>query len=159
MARALQQLGYCEKAIALKYEIEDNFLLLAEYLWNIKEHQMYDSQWSSFEEFVEEMKMSLRSAYRLIQIHEKFVLEYQFSSQDIIAAGGTSSLSEILPQIASKKDAIHWMNLSSTLTRSDLRKELTEAKTGLPMKNCPHADTYSITICKKCGEKTQIETV
>lgn len=156
MSKSLQQLGYCEKALSLKNEIEENFLLFAEYLYNIKEHQMYAPQWSSFEEFVEELKMSVSSINRFIQMHKKFVLEYGFSSEEILRAGAYSSLNDIMPVIGSKKDAIHWMQQSATLTRQHLREELIEAKKGVLMQSCSHAETYQVEICRNCGERKQI---
>lgn len=153
---ALRRLGYCEKALELKKDIEENFLLLGEYLYNIKEHQMYTPQWSSFDEYIDELKMSTSNVNRLIQIHKTFVLDYGFSSQEIITAGGSSSLGDILPVITSRKTAEKWMTLSGTLTRKDLRNELIEAKTGVLQTSCGHKNTYTVEICRDCGERKQI---
>lgn len=155
MNKSLQRLGYCEKALTLKNEIEDNFLLLAEYLYNIKEHSMYEPQWSSFEEYVEELKMSTTNVNRLIQIHKTFIMEYGFSSKEVITAGGSSVLGEIMPQIHSRSDAIHWMRQSATLTRKHLREELLEAKSGILQTKCDH-DMYHIQICRNCGMKETV---
>ncbi len=155
--QALQRLGYCEKALELKQEIEGHFLLLGEYLHQIKENRLYEPQWTSFEEFVFEMKMSTNTANKLIQVHKTFILSYGFTSNEIKNAGGFSLLVDVLPMVTSRKSAEKWLLSASTLTRSDLRKEITEAKTGIQMKDCEHAETYTVTICKHCGERIQTE--
>lgn len=156
MNRALQKLGYCEKALELKKDIEGNFLVLGEYLYYIKENQMYEPQWSSFDEFVFEMKMSMNMANKLIQLHKTFIVGYGFSSQEIINAGGWSCLADILPMVNSRKSAEKWIHLTASLTRGDLRKELKEARTGKLMSQCLHENTYTVCICKDCGERNQV---
>lgn len=152
---ALKNLGYCEKALQLKHDIEGHFLMLGEYLYNIKEHNLYDSQWGSFEEFVFDLKMSQNMANKLVQIYKTFILGYGFTTSEVIKAGGWSVLQEILPMIDSRKSAEKWLNAAATLTQADLRKEVKELKTGIPMKNCAHTDTYTVEICRGCGDSIQ----
>lgn len=155
MTRALQRLGYCEKAIELKKNIEGSFLDLGELLYNIKEHRMYEPQWSSFEEYCFELKMSSNVIYKLIQIYKTFIIGYGFTHSEVITAGGFSLLQDILPVIKTKKDAMEWLKKSEVLTRSDLRKEIKEQKTGISMTSCKHPETYTVEICKHCNERWQ----
>ena len=156
MSKALDRLSYCEKALELKKDIEGNFLVLAEYLYYIQDRNLFESQWTDFDEFLEEMKMTKSTAFKLTHIYKTFILGYGFTSKEINSAGGISSLSDIIPMVNSKKTAEKWLHLTTTLTRSDLRKEIKEAKTGVTMANCKHGNTYKVQICKDCGERWQI---
>lgn len=156
MSKSLQNLDYCQKALDLKSEIEGNFIFLAEYLYHIKENQMYEPQWSSFDEFCMELKMSSSNVFKLIQVYKTFILGYGFTSKDMITAGGISSIADILPMVTSRKTAEHWLGLTATLTRADLRKELVEARTGIPQMACLHANTYVVSVCRDCGDKYEI---
>lgn len=149
-------LKYCNDALALRESIENDFLVLGEYLYNIREHNLFEPQWSSFVEFCFELRMSQSNINRLIQIHERFVLEYGFKREEITRAGA-SLLSDIMPAISTRKQAVKWLEKATLLTRQDLRKELTEFKTGIQMKDCKHKDTYTVEICRNCGERKQIK--
>lgn len=156
MASQNQNLKYCTDTINLKKEIEQSFLTLGEHLYNIKRDEMFLPQWSSWDEYVTEIKMSLNMANKLIQIYETFILEYKFAPEDITTAGGWTVVAEILPVIENRDDAENWLNMASELTRDDLRKEVKEAKSGVEMATCAHADTYIIRICRCCGNKEEI---
>src|SRR3990167_4559410 len=123
-------LKYCNDALTLRESIENDFLVLAEHLHNIKEHHLYEPQWSSFVEFCFELRMSQGSIDRLIQVHKTFILQYNLPRQEITHAG-VGNLFEVLSSIHTKKDAQKWLTKATTLTRQDLRKELTEHKTGI----------------------------
>lgn len=156
MSKELKNLDYCNQTLKLKKDIEGSFVLLGEYLHVIKENQLYEPQWSSFDEFCFELKMSSNMVNKLMQIYKTFIVGYGFTQEQIASAGGWSVIAEVLPQIDSKKSAIKWLASCATLTRSDLRKELVEAKTGIPQMNCQHKETYVIKICRSCGEKQEI---
>lgn len=142
-------LKYCQDALALRTTIEDDFLLFGEYLYNIKEHRLYEPQWSSFLEYSFELKMSQNTINKLIQIHKVFVLEYGFT-RDRIKTAGVSLLSDVLPAINSKKEAQEWLEKAELLTRQDLRRELVEHRTGISMAKCRHKDYYLLKICCDC---------
>lgn len=150
-------LQYCQDALALKKNIEVDFLSLGEYLYNIKEHNLFDPQWGSFLEFCDELKMSQNTVNKLIQIHETFILGYGFSVDQISTVGGWGALQEILPMVKSKKDAVRWLKEASLLTSSDLRKNIREEKTGVDMARCRHKDSYIIRICRTCGDRMQLD--
>lgn len=156
MSKELKNLDYCNQTLRLKKDIEGSFVMLGEYLHTIKENQLYEPQWSSFEEFCFELKMSSNMVNKLMMIYKTFILGYGFTQEQIATAGGWSVIAEVLPQIDSKKSALKWLASCATLTRSDLRKELLEAKTGIPMKQCEHKDTYTVEICRNCGQSHEV---
>ncbi len=151
----MKNLVYCNKALALKKDIEGHFMLLSEYLYRIKEFRLYEPQWSSWLEFVYEMKISPNMANKLVQIYKTFILGYGFNPDDIATVGGWSSVQEILPVITSKEDAYKWLDEAKNLTVSDLRKSVKEAKTGINMSSCSHKNSYLVRVCKDCGERHQ----
>ena len=151
-----KKLRYCQKAIELKQNIEISYLKLGEMLYNIKEGKLYEPNWSSFHEYCMEFKLPSSTVSKVLNIYRVFVLEYGFPEKEIIMVGWTS-LAETLPQIKNKEDAIRWFGTATTLSRQDLKKELVEAKTGVLMRNCKHRDTYTMRICRDCGDKWQDE--
>lgn len=156
MLQETKNLEYCNKALDIKGEIESSFLTLGEYLYNIKEHNLFFPQWDSFLEFCFELKISSNMVNKLIQIHKTLILGYGLTQNDVLQAGGWSAVQEVLPFISSKQDAIKWLKDAGTLTRSDLRKSITEMKTGVDMKNCKHKTFYIVKICNDCGERIRV---
>lgn len=155
MAKTNKDLEYCKDALTLKTSLEEGFLRLGEYLLNIKEKSLYEPNWASWEEYSIELKMSQNSINKLIQIYQTLVLNHGIPEKKIVDAGGWSVIADLLPVIKSKEDAEEWLTKAKELTREDLRKELTEEKTGLPMKDCRHRNTYTIVVCRDCGIKME----
>lgn len=155
MATLDKNYQYCNDALSLKTTIEQSFIKLGEYLYNIREKELYKPSWTSWREFYTELKMSSNMADKLIQIYETFVVQYAIPEEKIVTAGGWSTIQEILPVIANKKDAEHWLETAAVLSRNDLRKEVKEVKTNLSEKNCKHKNTYTITVCRDCGIKME----
>lgn len=141
----------CQRAIALKNDLENGFLVLAEQLYKIKENSLWRGVYASWEDFGTELKMSRNSINKLVQIYGTFVVSYGIDLQRIKNAGGFSLVADILPAVHSKKDAEHWLGLVETLTRSDLRKELKEAKTGVSESACDHKKCNRFDVCEDCG--------
>ncbi len=150
----VENIKYCNDALALRNKIEDDFLLFGEYLYNIREHRLYEPQWSSFVEFCFELRMTQSSINRLIQLHKVFVLDYGLSKKSITHAG-VSNLFDVMAVIKNKEDAKEWLAKAEILTRGDLRRELMEHKTGVDIAKCRHKDYYLLKICRGCGDRMQ----
>jgi hypothetical protein len=150
-----KNLAYCQKALALKKNIEVSYLKLGEMLYNIRQDRLFEPQWSSFREYVMEFKIPESTASRLISIYEIFVLKFGFASTQIVEVGWTN-LAATLPQIKTKADAKKWLTTAGQLSQRDLRMELTEAKTGVQMRDCKHPNAVKILYCPDCGFKEQI---
>lgn len=155
MPTKLQNYKYCTDAIALKNRIESDFMTLAASLYKIKQEELYRPSWTSWEEYREELKMSENSVNKLIQMHDTLILKYKIPAEKIVNAGGPSVISDLLPVIKTKEEAEDWLAKASVLTRKDLRDEIQESKTGLPMKDCKHKNTYTIVVCRDCGLKIE----
>lgn len=148
--------GYCKETLTFKVKLEEGYLVLAERLKKIRDERLFAQGWEYFGDFLEEMHMSETTASKMINIYEKFVLEWKFSSEDLLQAGGWSSIAETLPIVKTREDAEDALLQAGTLTRGDLRKYVTEKKTGKPMDLCLHEDSYNINICRSCGERRAI---
>lgn len=152
-----QNYDFCQETIALKENIERSFLSLGERLLRIRDQNLYLPSWTSFPEYLMEMGLSEARASKLIGIFEKYVIMGGIDPNTLITPKGWSGLAEFLPFIKTKKDAVHFAHLGTTLSREDMRKEKYELRTGQPQSSCPHDDTYRIEICRKCGDKKQLE--
>lgn len=153
------RLAFCNQVIAYKGDIEASFLELGRRLMIVRDERLYADNWETFEEYLQELKnISEATASKLINIYRVFVVEYEIPVAKLITAGGWTMLAEPLALIKSKKDALHWLHLATTLTRSDLRKEILEAKTGVLQATCPHpaAEQIYLRFCPACGDKERV---
>lgn len=156
MNTEIKNLDYCTDALRLKKNIEMNFIILGEHLFKIREEKIYQGQWDSFLEFLDEMNLAESTANKIINIFKTFVIQYNIPKQTLVEAGGWTKLYATLPMVNSKKDADYWIEQSKILTMSDLSKEVRERKTGVEMRKCNHKNSYTISICKDCGQRTQL---
>lgn len=152
-----QNLSICEAAITQKHQLEIGWLGLCGMLKNIRDNELYKGRWESFEDFLQDPQMGLdkASASKMITIHEKFIIEYKMSPARIANAGGWSKIAEVLPAVKNKKSAEEWVDKCSSLSKSDLRKEVKEHATGIKMSECLHSDFYTVKICRGCGARIE----
>lgn len=155
---------FCESTIFKKKTLEVGWLDLAGKLQKIRDDQLYDGHWDSFEDFLADpaMNMDKGTASKMITIHEKLVIEYQIPADEIALSGGWSIIAEVLPVINDQESAKEWVARAQTLSKSDLRKEVNEArgKSNGEGIGCKHKDTYTYTTqcCRDCGSKVVIKT-
>lgn len=151
---------YIEKTIALKENIERGFLEFGKRLKRIRDERMYEPQYDSFDDFIPELKMSKGTVSKLINIYEKFVVQYKISTVLLLEAGGWTVVAELLPVVRNKTEAKAWLEKAKVLHRPDLRLELKEHKTGIDQATCKHTkDFYTLRICRVCGFRETIKDV
>lgn len=143
-------LDYCNEAIALKKKIEGGFLELAEHLTNIRNNNLWQSQWQTWEEFLVELDWSPATASKLISVHERYVLQYNIAPAKLVKTSW-SNLYELLPLVTSQETAEEYVHKASVLRREDLREERREALHGV----CNHEDEFEVHIwqCRCCGRR------
>ena len=150
--KATENFKYCLQTIQLKDFIEDRFLELGKRLYEIAEKKKYLPNYETFEEYCMELKMSRPTISKLINIYQKFILDYKLSPKLITGAGGWSVVAETLVVVNSKKTAQKWLAVATGNSRNDLRKSIREEKTGINEYDCKHKkDYYSLDICRECG--------
>jgi len=150
-------LDFCEDAINKKHFLEMQWLELCAMLKEIRDKDLFAGRWDTFEDFLTDpaMGMDKGTASKMINIHEKLTLEYKVKPTMIANAGGWSKVAELLPTVKNKEDAEAWLAKAAVLSKSDLRKEIKEEKTGIQMSKCRHRNSYKVVMCccRDCGGK------
>lgn len=151
--------GYCQETIALKGDLELSYLDLASRLHKIQLNKMYEPNYETFDEFLEEIKLSRATASKLINIWRRFVIQFKIKPRVLADAGGWSVVAELLPVVENKSQAEKWLLSAKETRRGDLRKNLLELKTGVLMMKCKHKEVDVICFwkCKRCGESGRMD--
>lgn len=152
----LQKLDYCNETTKLKQTIETSFLTLGERLKRIRDERLYEGQWGTFEMYLMDAKISPATASKLINIYQKFFIEWQIKADKLVEAGGWSVVATLLPFCRTKEQAEEWMDKAFVLSRPDLEKEITEFRTGKDMSKCEHEDSYVIRVCRSCHFRERV---
>lgn len=148
-----EKIKFCDDTIKLFVQTQYNFLNLAERMKAIRDQGLFAPKWGSFQDFTLEVnEFSMSMINRLINIHEKFVLTAGINENDLSEAGWTK-LAMTLPYVNTKDEAIHWAEQAKLLSKSDLRKEIAELKTGKKIANCKHEESYLLRVCPECKDK------
>lgn len=150
-----EAIDYLQETTELKKNLEVAFIDLGRHLKRIKDEKLYLHGYENFLGFLDDIKVSESVASRLIAIYDKFIIQLGYAPAQVAEAGGWSLVSTILPVIQTREDADEWMNKATTLTRADLRREIKEHQSGIDMTKCEHAETYTVTICRDCGDRWQ----
>lgn len=144
---------FCQQTIALKQTIETSFLSLGERLSQIRDDKKYVGQFETFELFLEEAKISPATASKLINIYQKFYIQWEFKAQELVDAGGWSVVATLLPVCRSREEAQGWLETAQIKSRGDLERDLKESRTGIDMSKCQHQDHYVVKVCRTCGDR------
>lgn len=148
---------YCKETMQLKVGIEITFIELGKRLRVIRDERKFEAGWETFDDYLIEMRMTKGTASKLINIYERFVLEYRMPVK-LLGAVGWSPLSEILPVVKTKRDAVHWVRVATENPLRELRDEIREKRTGVDQTKCKHKDGWLvIRICKCCKLKEVVE--
>lgn len=111
-----------------------SYLYIGKELKKVRDEKLYlylgeSPEYQTLESYVNSKNIDLRKAYYLIQIYEKFCLQFKFKPEDLSDIHWTA-LREILPvsRIENAKDMVE---KARTLTRGDLEKEVRQLKLGI----------------------------
>jgi len=118
-----------KKLLKLKNELTYDFLCLGELLFNIKEKKFYEIlDYQTFSSYLgsPEISISLSTTYALIDIYDRFLLQFKIN-QDRLLPIGRTKLERILP-IIDEKNYEEWLEKAEYLSTSDLDKELKQFK-------------------------------
>jgi hypothetical protein len=155
-----EKLAFCDQTITLKVETESKFLELGARLAKIRDEEMFAGRWENFDDYCEsDLKMSPGTASKLINIHQKLVVEYKVSPGKLAEAGGWTRLAMALPFITDKKSADEWVDrVASAGSRRDLEMLIKEKHTGVDPIKCDHPEDQCrvIKICARCGESWRV---
>jgi N-glycosylase/DNA lyase len=154
-----KQYKFCTDLIALKDEIEKNFLILGKGLMSVRDARLYDPAWHSFAEYCEELKLSESKASKLISIYSNFVLAFEIPEKKILSAGGWTVASKIATAVGDSKElSVKYLDLAAVLSQADLDKELNAHKTGTDEIVCLHPNLVELHFhyCDVCKMKRKI---
>lgn len=148
---------YCLEVIELKQRTECDFIILGRELDRIKREEKWRAGWSSWEEYLVDMRLAPSSAYQIISIWKKLVEMGGIEPLRIAKAGGWTVVAKILPKVKEKDDAEKYISLvEAHPTRTALAQTLEEEERGSDMAKCRHEDVYYLRICRDCGLREQV---
>lgn len=131
-----------------------NFIL-AERLYRIREEKLWQAGYESFDDYCMELKLhNAGTISKLITVHKKFILEFGINPEKAAEVGYTV-LYKAHKVIEDKDDAEEFVNNAIIWSGSDINREIAHRKTGNPIEDCKHENTYLVRICKDCGERWQ----
>ncbi|MCD6429384.1 hypothetical protein J7L09_01680 [bacterium] len=152
-----------QKIKKIKDNIAVSYIYLAKYLKEIKEKKLYKYlSYNSFEEYLSspELQISHTKAYDLIRIYTKYCEEFGVPLEEMTAHW--TVIRETLP-VVTKENYEEWLHRARELSRSDLKLEIKQLKSGIDPSKCEHDKHPEWWIhkefwqCKKCGERTYVD--
>ncbi len=120
-------------------------------LMRVRDEELYLATHDSFVEFVWALKMTESSASKLINIYQLFVIKRGATEEELLEAGGWTTLYKIKDFDDYKK----WIEKAKVLSPKDLDIEIKEAKTGIVQAECEH-EFIDFHYCTKCHAKEKI---
>ena len=117
--------GRYRRIVELKRQIEKNFLDIGQELYEFQRLGQWKLNWPSFNSFLADpdVNISKRHAYRLIRVWREYAIGLNVQSEELIAIGGTKL--EMMASYVDEKNIDKMLNMAATLSRSDLKAELT----------------------------------
>lgn len=144
---SLTTTDYVSETISLKRQIEGYFIQLAERLHNIKENRLWEGNYATYSEFLQEIDISESTSTKLILIYRTFVLNDGLKPEEIAGVSWTT-LYEIT-RVEGKDARKEFVENANVLKRNDIIGAVNEFKTG-----CVNHDFEEISMkrCKTCGK-------
>ncbi len=143
---------FCLNTLKLKKTLESGFLSLGEKLKKIRDERLWESNWESFELYLEDARITPATASRLITVYETFVLDYGMKEESL-GSIGWSVLYEISLKSETKSEAKEFVEKAMVMKRDDLMHELKSKKRN---QDCKHPKKYQIEVCPDCPFKRRI---
>ncbi len=128
-----------QKLKLLKQQINNSFLTVGHLLHEIKEQRLYEQlDYESFNEYISQPELSLKrsTAYKLMGIYEKLFLELRVS-QDRLLPVDWGKL-DMIRTSATTENIDELLEKAKSLSRSDLRAEISGEEPTIIIKYCPH---------------------
>lgn len=148
--------AYCSETIALKQNLERNFLELGAHLLKIHDERLYLGQFEEFGLFLEEMQLDASVASRLMSVYKTFVVKYGIHPDKILKIGGWSNAYRVSKVVKSREEAENLLEKLSLLPSQARNVEIAEKATGIKQEECLHPKMYKICVCPDCRYKEKI---
>ena len=151
---------FCKILLGRKERLESDFVGFIVDLRMVKQNRLYEPFWSDFDEYLHELRIEETAANKYFKLLEHYCDKLQLSTSqlqtEIVAIGGWNAAYELRNAITSKRKMKEWFGKARVLTVRDLRKELKEIGAIKPRTKCEHKDTFTIKICRDCGNKERV---
>ena len=145
---------YLKKTKSLKDDLEHGFLLLAERLFKIRTERLFLPTYEAFWCYTEEeLKLSESTCSRLINVFQRFILEWGVSPEKVISIGGWNEAYLISKVAKNKKEAEDMLDKYALMPPSEARKDMAELKAG---EHCHNWQEIHIRQCTVCGCREKI---
>lgn len=145
---------YLDETIQLTRMIESSYLDLASRLLNIRDQELWRGHYDSWQEFLEDVRISNSRASRLITLYEKLVLDYGIKKEDLTPIGWSSAY-QIAKHTENKLEAQELITFARHTRRKDLEDELRERKTGC--QDHEIGEKIILGKCKNCGKLVRLD--
>lgn len=143
---------FLRETVDLVRQIETRFLELAAKLYRVRYEELWNYNYSSYEEFLETARISPSVASVLVKVHQHYVINGHVDNDKLVGVG-YSNLYEAIPLLA-HQDVETVIAKAKLLTRAEIKEEVREEQHG----ECQHLEHIKICAsCKKRIYETQTE--
>lgn len=127
-------------------------ILLAGRLYRIKEEKLWQAGYDSWDDYLMDLKVKPAKATKLMKVHKKFILDYGIKPEKAAEVGYTV-LYNAHNVIEDKEDAKEFVENAIKMTSTDTTRIIEERKAVNKIEDCEHKNTYTVRICKDCGDR------
>ena len=142
---------YLNETLALKTELEKNYILLSERLYNIFTERYWDKAgYGSFDEFLMELRMSRQTASKLITIYRIYIVEKKVALTQLLSVRSWESLYLARSLATTPEKTQEVVESCAVMSQHDVRELVVDDK------ECEGHDFYEMRVCRNCGHKEMI---
>lgn len=138
---------FLRETVQLVKQIETRFLELGARLYKIREEKLWYGSYDSFNDFLQEIKLTPGNASILSSVHKNYVLDGGIEIENL-AGIPYSNLYEAIPLIE-KEGVTSAAVKAETLTRSEIKDEVREQKLGVHEHTVKNDERWGICECGK----------
>lgn len=138
---------YINDTLKLRDVIEGAFVALGERFYNIRTQNHWKGLYESYEEFLEDMRVSKGNASKMESVYRTYVIEHKIPPERLTPAGW-STLYQAIP-LLNKYNVEEVIEKATTLLRSHIHDEVRELKAGPHECNWEQITIRTCTICQK----------
>lgn len=151
----LSSRNYLQETIKLKNSIEGAYIDLGSRLKKIRDERLFEGQYDSFGEFLNEIDMSEGTASRIISVISFYFEKHGVKREKLSQAGWSNlySLMKLTDENTPKKRVEEVVEKAIVLRREDIQEEIRDHK----HPECRHEwRELHLKICLKCNKREQI---
>lgn len=148
MTKAITTDKYLKETIGLASAIAQSYLVLAERLKKIRDERLWEQGYTSFPEYLLELKISEANVSKMISVFEHYVVGLGIK-REAVAMQPFSTMYLARKFLDTKEKADEFLADTNGLTRKDVEAKIKD----IEHPDCPHSETYTVEICRGCGRK------